>query len=357
MIVRLLSRHFNYQGPDDEPGVTLALMRDGEVGVIFSVLYEPFDEIDFERRYGARPRASYFDDLLAQLQDVEDDIAEHRRAGASVEIARSPQELTEAIEQGRQVLIHSIEGGFHLGGETREITENVRKLAERGVVCITVAHLFWREIATNSPALPFLSDRVYQWLFPQPPQKGLSALGVAAVKAMAENGILIDITHMSEQSIADTFALIEPDGVPVVPVLATHMACRFGELLYNFSDATIARVGQSGGLLGLIACEHYISDADKEPESFEASFRLLCNHIDHICKVTGSTDHVAFGSDLDGYIKPALPGIEHLGRMAALQSALASKYGLQTAEKFASGNALRVLREAWGRGVALSDDA
>ena len=55
----------------------------------------------------------------------------------------------------------------------------------------------------------------------------------------------------------------------------------------------------------------------------------------------------AFGSDLDGYIKPALPGLEHLGRMRPLQEALDTRYGRPIAEQFAGGNALRVINAAW----------
>jgi microsomal dipeptidase-like Zn-dependent dipeptidase len=349
-IVRTLSRFINYQGPGDSPGVTLELMQAGDVGVIFSALYQPFDEIDLDKRYGARPDGGYFQDLIDQLEDVEADIAAQRSAGAAVAIAHSPQELAAALDGGRQVLIHSVEGGFHLGGEEREIAENVHTLAERGVVCITVAHLFWRGVATNSPALPFMSDGLYDLVFRQPKREGLSALGVAAVQAMAEHGILIDITHMSDRAITDTFDLLDERRCdPPIPVIATHMACRLGKLRYNLSDETIARVGKTGGLLGLIACEHYISDGNAKPASFEDSFALLCKHIDHICEVTGSTDHVAFGSDLDGYIKPALPGIEHLGRMRTLQEALTAKYGAEKASKFSSGNALRVLGTAWQR--------
>jgi microsomal dipeptidase-like Zn-dependent dipeptidase len=82
---------------------------------------------------------------------------------------------------------------------------------------------------------------------------------------------------------------------------------------------------------------------------------LLCEHIDKICEVTGSRDHVAFGSDLDGYIKPALPGLEHHGRMHALQQALIERYGEAAAERFTSGNALRVIRCGWGRGIGPED--
>jgi len=353
MIVRFLSRWFNYQGPRGEPSVTLDRMREGDVGVIFSALYEPFDEIDLDERYGAPPRERYFDDLLAQIKDVEDDIARHQRGGVNVAIARSPQELSAALAEGKQVLIHSLEGGFHLGPQESEIARHVAELARRGVVCITVAHLFWRGVATNSPALPFMSDRCYERLFPQPGGEGLSELGSVLVTAMVDEGILIDITHMSERAIADTFALLDHlDGERPIPVVATHMACRFGALNYNLSEEAIRRVGQRGGLLGLIACARYVSDGEAKPESFEDSIRLLRKHIDRICDITGSTDHVAFGSDLDGYIKPALPGIEHLGRMRALHDALVEAYGATTAEKFTSGNALRVLESSWRGGAA-----
>jgi microsomal dipeptidase-like Zn-dependent dipeptidase len=56
---------------------------------------------------------------------------------------------------------------------------------------------------------------------------------------------------------------------------------------------------------------------------------------------------VGIGSDLDGYIKPALPGLEHMGRMRSLQESLRERYGAENAERISSGNALRVLRSAW----------
>jgi len=200
-IVRLLSLFFNYQGPGDEPGVTLELMRRGDVGVIFSALYCPFDEIDLGKRYGAPPASGYFRDLLEQLKDVEADIRSHRQAGASVTIARSPQELEQAVALGTQVLIHSVEGGFHLGGSDEEVRDHVAILAQHGVVCITVAHLFWRKVATNAPALPFMPDWLYRLVFRQPRRKGLTELGETLVRAMVHLGRM----HRLQQALADDY--------------------------------------------------------------------------------------------------------------------------------------------------------
>ncbi len=344
-IVDLISRFANYQGPGDTPSVTESLMREGDVGVALSVLYAPFDEMDLGEPYAAPPRGGYFSDLLAELELVET----HAAANPDhVAIARSPAELDALTRDGRPVLIHAIEGGFQLGANEAEVRDHVRILAERGVAYVTLAHLFWRKVATNAPALPFLPDWLYHRVFPQP-DEGLTALGRTAAEAMVEYGILIDITHMSERSVTDVFALLDhQDPEMRVPVIATHMACRFGGLEYSFSDETIRRVAARGGVMGCILCTHYItSGLHGKVNDLNSSIDALCRHVDRIREVTGSLDHVAIGSDLDGYIKPALPGLEHMGRMRALQDALRERYGPQGAEKIASGNALRVLRSAW----------
>jgi len=346
-IVEAISRIANYQGPADGPGVTVELMRQGDVGVVLSVLYSPFDEMDLERGYSAPPDPAYFGRLLDALELVERDVREH---ADHARIARSGRELDGCLADGRIAFVHAVEGGFHLGPES-DVRGNVAELARRGVGYITLAHLFWRGVATNAPALPFLPDWLYRVIFPQPRDEGLSAIGRAAVDAMVENRVLIDITHMSDASLADTFDLLaRRDPERTVPVIATHMACRFGRLAYNLTDDTIARVAERGGVLGVIDCRHYVSDGIRRGgrRSFEQSVELICAHIDHIHDVTGSFEHAAIGSDLDGYIKPALSGIEHLGRMRDLQAALAQRYGAKRAQQVCSANALRVLRARTG---------
>lgn len=346
LIVNLISKLVNYQGPGDTPSVTEALMRQGDVKVALSVLYAPLDEMDLTKRYGAPPAEGYAADILAELELVEAHVAKTRQAM----IAHSPTELDALLGQPKPILIHAIEGGFQLGQDETAIRLNVRTLAERGVAYVTLAHLFWREVATNAPALPFLPDWLYHLVFPEP-DSGLSPLGRAAVQAMVDHGILVDITHMSARSIADTFTVLdERDPQKTIPVIATHMACRFGGLEYCLQDETIQRVAERGGVLGCILCEHYISSGVKRKvRSYEDSLQALFKHIDRIRELTGSFDHIAIGSDLDGYIKPALPGLEHMGRMRDFQQSLRDRYGTSEAEQICSANALRVLRGGWLR--------
>ena len=348
-LVSVISRFANYQGPGDTPSVTPELMRAGDVKVALSVLYQPLDEMDLTQAYGASPRPGYIGDLLAQLQTVEDYAAGHPD---EIAIAHNRAELDALMAAPAPVLVHAVEGGFHLGDSADAVAASVHELAARGVAYITTAHLFFRNVATNAPALPFLPDWLYHRVFPQP-DDGLTPLGRAAITAMAQEGVLIDVTHMSARSIDGVFAILaEHDPAGAIPVIATHMACRFGKLEYCLPDDTVRRIADRGGVLGIILCQHYISDGlDMKVDSFEQSVAALCRHIERIHSLTGSHDHVAVGSDLDGYIKPALPGLEHMGRMRDLQAALADRYGAADAEKITSANALRVLRQAWGAGL------
>jgi len=309
---------------------------------VLSVLYSPLDEMDLGLPYGSPPRPGYITSVLDQIQLVEDHVA-NEPLGATV--AHDAAALDAALAAGRTAIVHAIEGGFALGSTPAEIDANVADLARRGVVYVTLAHLFWRGVATNAPALPFLPDWLYRIIFPSP-KLGLTELGTAAARAMVRERVLVDITHMSEQAIADTFAAVGPQA----PVIASHMACRFGKLSYNLTDDVIREVGRRGGVMGVIACTHYTHDGlrpTSKVKTFEDSMELVYAHVDRIAQVTGSHDHAAIGTDLDGWIKPALPGLEHLGRMRYVQDALAAKYGSEVAEKISSGNVLALLRRAW----------
>jgi microsomal dipeptidase-like Zn-dependent dipeptidase len=338
-LLDLISRFKNYQGTGRErPSVTIDGMKAGDVGLILSVLYWPYSELD--GGHGAKPKASYMDPIRDQIRWVEKSL-EPRTAI----VVKSGSDLDKAAGGKRLGLVHALEGGFALGGDRGTVAESVAELAEAGVGYITLAHLFWREIATNAPALPFLSDRFYHRLFPQP-DEGLSNLGRAAVKAMVEHRVLIDVTHMSGSSIEDTVRLAGKG----VPLLASHGAARFSRpgrpgYEYNLDKRRVRQIRDSGGVVGLIMCRHYISGRFKRPKDADVSFKHLCRHIDRIAKwCRGSFDHIGIGSDLDGFIKPALPGFTDMDNMADLQDRLADRYGPENAEKISSGNALRMLR-------------
>ena len=102
--------------------------------------------------------------------------------------------------------------------------------------------------------------------------------------------------------------------------------------------------------IGLIMCPHYIagrSSADQTPTTRSST----------LCDATstgspngrGSFDHIGIGSDLDGFIKPALPGLRRTWTTWPIsRTASSERYGAENAEKITSGNALRMLRYRFG---------
>lgn len=340
-ILHLANKIANYQGKHDTPAVTIDSLIHSGVGVALSMLYAPFDEMDFSVEYGSPPKATYFPDLVSQITLVEASLNGHEH---DIVVAHNPRQLAVAHDNNQVVLIHAVEGGFHLGADPATVAHNVEDLARRGVAYITPAHLFWRQIATNAPALPFMSDEWYHFVFDEP-AKGLTELGEAVIEAAAGCGMLIDITHMSERSISETFSIV--DGVhEAAGVIATHSACRFGNHEYNMSDDNIRNIAQRDGVVGLIMARYHMCDGlpGPQPSSFEESVSVVCRHIDRIASVTGSFDNIAIGSDQDGFIKPALKGLETPSGLTNLEAALADYYrSPEKAAKICSANALRVL--------------
>ena len=349
-IVGLLGRFANYPKPDALPRVTLQTLQAGQVRLVFSVLYSPFDEMDLGQPYAAPPQPEYPATLVRQLELVEGDVSGHH-AGTAV-VAHDAQELERLLESGKVVFVHSVEGGFHLGSTSVEVERAVAELARRGVAYVTLAHLFFRRVATNAPAIPFIPDWIYRLVFPQPRQ-GLTELGKTAVEALVEQRVLIDLAHMGERALADTFALLDQiDPQRTVPVLCTHAGCRFGRQEYNLSDDTVQRIAARDGVIGLIFANHQILDGlgRRKPRSLSDSVEVLARHVDRIRALTGSHRHVGIGSDLDGFIKPTLPGLQTMADMAPLEEALTRRYGAEDARLICFENALRPLRSYWRSG-------
>jgi microsomal dipeptidase-like Zn-dependent dipeptidase len=352
--IKVLDGQINYR--DDEWRVDLPGLEKGHVRAVYSVLYEPFAEFDLDEPYGAPPETGYFETLLGRLNDVEKELKEIDGAEARHKVVRSAAELDETLAAEKVAFMHCVEGGFHLGATPAEVKANVATLKKRGVVYVTLAHLFWRDVATNAPAIPMLPDDIYRFVFREPEDEGLTALGRAAVEALYEQKILIDLSHMSERALTDTFALLdhldqESGAAPTDhPVIAGHTGYRFGDQEYMLSPETIRKIAARGGVVGLIMAQHQLNDGDINPDDDDPrnTAPVVMRHIDAIRKALGATtnEHVAIGSDLDGFIKPTMKGIETVADLASFDAPLRAAY--PDADAILSGNAVRVARWALG---------
>jgi microsomal dipeptidase-like Zn-dependent dipeptidase len=336
-VLAIAARLFNFRHWDATWRVTPQLLEQGEVSVACSVLYRPFSELDLDEPYGAPPESAYYEKLVKLMDATEAEIT--RSGGVLV------QKAADLERPGRRY-VHCIEGGFHLGATPEQVTAHVHELASRGVFYITLAHLFWRRVAANTPALPFLPDVVYNALFPQAKGAALSPLGEAAVRAMYASGILVDISHMRDDAIDETFALVEAldreTGADPAdyPVIVSHAGYRFGGQKYNVSDATVARVAARGGVIGLIFAQHQMNDGLRrtDTKTLAQSLDVLGRHIDAI-----GPHHVAIGSDLDGFIKPTLGGIDTAADLVPFAAGLRARYP-EAAEQMLEGNARRLIQ-------------
>jgi microsomal dipeptidase-like Zn-dependent dipeptidase len=347
LILRVASMLFSDRDWWSGYRVTVEQMRTGNVGLAMSVLYRPFEELDLGKRYGAPPASGYFGKLIEDLEDVEREVG--RQDPSIIRVVHNRQELDGALADGAIALVHCVEGGFHLGDRTDEIERNIAELARRGVAYITLAHLFFRQVAPNAPALPFLPDGAYRRLFPQPEGTGLGERGAAAVRAMVPNRVLVDISHMRADAIDETFELLdELDPGRELPVVASHAGYRHGKQAYMLDDPTVARIQRRQGVVGLIMAQHQLIDGlrRRKTKRLEDSFEVICRHIDKIAEVTGDHRHVALGTDFDGFIRPTMGGLENMADLRQLEPTLEARYGAD-AELITSQNAIRVLRGLW----------
>ena len=336
---------------DSGPRISVESMQKGEVRLAMSMLLQEFAEIDFTKSYGAPPAPDYFQGLIAEMEEVEAEVASHGEE--TIRIVRNLEQLDACLASGAIGLIHAVEGGYNLGDSEAEIAANCRTLAEKGVGYVTVAHLFFRQIATNAPALPFLPDPVYDFVFPQRGKDRLTPRGEAMIRGMVENRILIDLSHMDPGGIDEVFALLDGELDPGkrFPVVSTHAGYRFGKQKYMCDRGIVERIAARDGVVGLIMAQHQLNDGLRKHKDYtkalSESLEVICAHVDRIAEITGGYDHIGLGSDFDGFIKPTMGGIEKMSDLATLDAALRKKYGDEATDKMTSGNALRVLRKLW----------
>jgi len=128
---------------------------------------------------------------------------------------------------------------------------------------------------------------------------GLSVKGRDLLKEIGRLGIILDASHLCDDSFREAMTLF--DG----PVLASHNNCRtFVPHNRQFSDVQIKELISRRAVIG-IALDAWMLVPDWEhgistPQNRNVTLNLVLNNIDHICQLSGSSQYVAIGSDLDG---------------------------------------------------------
>jgi microsomal dipeptidase-like Zn-dependent dipeptidase len=351
LVVRIAMKLASDKTLDSGPRISVEGMQKGNVKLALSMMVSEFSEIDISEPYAAPPQPSYFDALLEEIEEVESEVESHGEE--TIRFVRNREQLEACLASEAIGLIHAVEGGYHLGDSDEEIARNCRTLKQKGVGSVTVAHLFFRQVATNAPAIPFLPEWLYNFLFPQRGKDRLTPRGEAVVRGVVENRMLIDLTHMDPGGIHEVFDLLDRELDPgkQYPVASTHAGCRFGKQQYMCDEEIVGRIAERDGVVGLIMAQHQLNDGLRKhgdyTETLAESLPLIYEHIDKLAELTGGYDHIALGTDFDGFIKPTMGGIDTMGDLAPFEAALEEKYGAEAARKMTSDNALRIFRKLW----------
>jgi membrane dipeptidase len=180
-----------------------------------------------------------------------------------------------------------------------------------------------------------------QFAFPSSPDigPGLTDAGIALVRACAELGILVDLSHMNEKGFWD-IAGLEPG-----PLVASHSGAHaVAAASRNLTDPQLDAIAATGGLVGIVYASVFIrpdfaDTADTPLSAIAAHARYVADRI--------GVDHVALGSDFDGATIPAALG-DVAGLPKLLDALRAVGFTDDELERIAWHNWRRVL-DAWWR--------
>lgn len=169
----------------------------------------------------------------------------------------------------------------------------------------------------------------------------LTQAGVALLCEMERLGMILDATHLADESFFHALDVF------VGPVLASHQNCRAlvpGDR--QFSDEQLRLLIEREAVIGAPLDNWMILSGWKTGQTprTEATLEKVVDHIDHVCQLAGSHDHVAIGTDLDGgYGTEQSPiGIETIADVQQLAGVLTRRgYSSAAVEAIFHGNWLR----------------
>jgi membrane dipeptidase len=294
--------------------------------------------------------------LADELIDLVENIA--AQSPESFAIARSVEEVRTLFAQG----IFALPMGIENGAAIEDDLSNVQHFYDRGVRYITLSHSEPNLICDSS----YSSDR---------PSGGLSPFGREVVAEMNRLGIIVDISHVTDDTF---FQAIE---ISRAPMIASHSCCRHFTPGFerNMTDSMITQLAEKGGVIQIAYAPGFLTeDAQNQsselwatmgqfmeergvgPGSLEFDERLalfykeypkvetgvadVANHIAHVIDLVG-IDHVGIGSDFDGILEGPI-GLEDVSTYPNLIEELLRR-GLSEEDirKICGENLLRVWSE------------
>lgn len=313
------------------PTVTIPTLRQGKIGLVFSTLFvmpQHMNDVPDNKKQAyrtaaqAHTAASQQLDYYHRLADTHGDI----RLVTSAADLRDVQ-ASQTTDNPLLGLVVLMEGADPI----REPAE-VEMWYERGVRLIGPA---WDDTAYAAGA----------W---RGTQEGFTKKGWELLERMAELKLILDLTHLGEQGVTE--ALERYDG----RIVATHSNCRTiapHVEQRNLTDDHIRLLGEWGGVMGMVLYNRFLKKGHSKGERKElVTLDHVVAHVDHVCQLLGTADHVAIGSDFDGGFGWAdIPAeLNSAADLHLIGNKLAERgYAAAEVANIMGGNWVRLLAETW----------
>ena len=284
-----------------------------------------------------------------------------RRYPQDFALARTADDVRRVHRTGRVASLIGVEGGGQIDGSLA-VLDAYHALGAGYLTLSHVKTIDWVDSATDVPT-----------------HGGLTPFGEQVVRELNRLGMLVDLSHVSENAMRDALRISR------APVIFSHSSARaLDDHPRNVSDDVLRLVRANGGVVMVNYAKSYISDAFRrwqadrnaeqarngtppyaglyigQPDRAAAALAAwdrahpaprvtlsdVADHIDHVAKVAGR-DHVGIGSDFDGVGDLVPEGLEDVSTYPALLAEL-MKRGWSDVDiaKLAGGNILRVMEAA-----------
>lgn len=233
--------------------------------------------------------------------------------------AKAPDDFVAASASERPMVAGAlgVEGAHCINGRL----ERIEQLWHVGVRYLTLAHFNRNRAAT--PSMGWGRNE----------RDGLTGFGRELVAELDRVGMIADLAHLNEPCRLEAAALSEG------PVWVTHTGVKsVRDHPRNISDQSIDAVAESGGVIGIIFAPVFMAPG------LRVCVADLIAHVDHIAARVG-IEHVAIGTDFDGFIPSTPREIPDIAAMRALTGALLDAgYTAEETRGVLGENALRSLR-------------
>lgn len=334
--------------------------RAGGLNVAFMSIYTP---AELAAEGGSKELADKLIDMVEGIVSASPD---------KFAMAYSPADVERQFADGLISLPMGMENGSPLEGDLA----NLAHFHERGIRYITLAHSKWNALSDSS------YDDDKHW-------GGLSDFGKQVVVEMNRLGIMVDVSHISDQAFDD---VIETSKAPVI---ASHSSARHFTPGWerNMSDDMIRRLADKDGVIMISFGSSFVTEeawkysedrgdaydawieqsgtekTDEAEREFAdkyasehgpypyATVEQVLDHFDHVVELTG-VDHVGIGSDFDG-VGDSLPvGLKDVSDYPNLVNGLLDRgYSPADIRKMLGQNLLRVWREVESVAASLSRES